>query len=172
MDNVALESDQLTFDSGESNINLDCTMDPEFSRGSPPSWLYQRDEQPPTQDLPWGVHSLWNDNGRALRLRIDRIGSEQAGKYTCKAGTLNRTIQVRVNKGAILLTCITLDTSTRRQYPPQNITLEPLLTLLLHFSSLSLSQHLSCPTNPPFQSANVASPYSSSVHSKETLPLI
>lgn len=89
-------------------------MDPEFARGSPPSWLFQRGKQPPTRDLPWGVHSFWTDDGKGLRLRIDRIGSEQAGEYACKAGTLSRTVEVRVNKGVIVLTCITSNTSARR----------------------------------------------------------
>ena len=101
MGNVALESNQLSFDSGQSNIDLDCSMDPEFAPGSHPSWLFQRDKQPHTRALPWGVHSFWTDNRGVWRLRIDRIGSEQAGKYTCKAGILNRTIEVQVNKGVI-----------------------------------------------------------------------
>lgn len=105
MDSVALESDQLSFDSGKSNINLDCTMDPEFDHGSPPSWMFEQGKQSSTEDLPWGVHSFWADQGKAFRLRIDRIGSEQAGKYICKAGVLNRTLEIQVNKGDQVVPC-------------------------------------------------------------------
>ena len=113
MDSVTLKSDWLSFDSGRSNINLDCTMDPEFGRGSPPSWSFERGKQSTVRSLPWGVHSFWAEQGKAFRLRIDRVGSEQAGRYTCKAGALNRTLDIQVNKGASLLTYIALDSSTQ-----------------------------------------------------------
>ena len=100
MDSVALEGDRLLINSGKSNIILDCTMDPQFSHKCSPVWSFERDKQSTTQALPWGVHSFWADQGKVFRLRINRIGSEQAGKYTCTAGILNRTLEIQVNKGA------------------------------------------------------------------------
>ena len=100
MDSVALEGDQLLINSGKSNIILDCTMDPEFSHECSPIWSFERDKHSTTQALPWGVHSFWAEQGKVFRLRINRIGSEQAGKYTCTAGILNRTLEIQVNKGA------------------------------------------------------------------------
>ena len=111
MDSVALEGDRLLINSGKSNIILDCTMDPQFSHKCSPVWSFERDKQSTTQALPWGVHSFWADQGKVFRLRINRIGSEQAGKYTCTAGILNRTLEIQVNKGATSLTHTT-DTTT------------------------------------------------------------